>query len=108
MYTFPELKRKVKNASEIAKKEESLAQLVGNQSLSDVEILGTVQESLTKKGFTVIDDKEKSDFIWVLYNKEMADDFEEICQQHDCEYYLERRGAIITGGKKAWRINRRL
>ena len=48
-------------------------------------------------------DRSKSRIIWVIYDESRAEDAQRIFEKYDCRYSLEDRGAIATGGVKAWR-----
>ena len=59
---------------------------------------------LVRLGFTCIDNRSSSAIIWVLYQADMKEKFEEIATKYHAQYKLEKRGAMATGGKAAWRI----
>ena len=65
---------------------------------------GGLYGDLVSAGFTCIDNRSSSAIIWVLYQADMKAEFEEIATKYHAQYKLEKRGAMATGGKAAWRI----
>ena len=65
---------------------------------------GGLYGDLVSAGFTCIDNRSSSAIIWVLYQADMKEKFEEIATKYHAQYKLEKRGAMATGGKAAWRI----
>ncbi len=59
---------------------------------------------LVGAGFNCIDNRARSHIIWVLYQAEKAERFEQIAAKYHAQYKLEKRGAMITNGRAAWRI----
>ena len=55
-------------------------------------------------GFTCVDNREKSDILWVLYDGDRAEVFHEIERRYMLKASLERRGAVSTNYAPAWRI----
>lgn len=63
-----------------------------------------LMEELIKNNFNCIDNREKSEIIWVLYDKDKVDTLSSIMSMYDYEFILEKRGSIITKNIAAWRI----
>lgn len=61
-------------------------------------------DSLSDSGFTIIDNSDSSLIIWVLYDSKSEERFVQIARRFNLEYKLERRGAMATNGRAAWRI----
>lgn len=61
-------------------------------------------EDLRTNGFSSIDNRASSSIIWVVFDAEKKDIFENIVSRHRVQYKLEKRGAMATGGRAAWRI----
>jgi hypothetical protein len=59
---------------------------------------------LQGNGFTCIDHRSDSGILWVLFDQEKEALLNELAQQYQFEAKLEKRGAVATGNKKAWRI----
>jgi len=55
-------------------------------------------------GFEVIDNRETSDVIWVINENNNGNLFTQIMKAYNIVYKFEFRGAVATGGRKAWRI----
>ena len=58
----------------------------------------------TENGFVCIDNRATSSILWVLYDAAKTDLFDRIINDHHIQCRLERRGALATGNKSAWRI----
>ena len=65
---------------------------------------GNLYDDLVAAGFNCVDNRSSSSIIWVLYRPELSDQFEGIVNRYNAQYKLERRGAMATGGRAAWRI----
>ena len=63
-----------------------------------------ILEELVSNGFTCIDNRATSSIIWVIYEEEKRDLFMKITSKYHAPFKFERRGAMATGGKAAWRI----
>lgn len=61
-------------------------------------------EKLEQQNIQVIDNRKQSGIIWVIYNKEKKAVIESIISEHNFKASLEKRGAIATGNRPAWRI----
>lgn len=59
---------------------------------------------LVASGFTCIDNRASSSIIWVIYQADKKAAFESIAEKYHAKYKLEKRGAVATGNKAAWRI----
>lgn len=59
---------------------------------------------LVGAGFSCIDNRASSHIIWVLYQADKAARFEQIAAKYHAQYKLEKRGAMATNGRAAWRI----
>lgn len=60
--------------------------------------------ALVGAGFSCIDNRASSHIIWVLYQADKAARFEQIAAKYHAQYKLEKRGAMATNGRAAWRI----
>ncbi len=65
---------------------------------------GGLYDELVAAGFACIDNRASSAIIWVLYKAELKERFEAIAAKYCARYKLEKRGAMATGGRAAWRI----
>jgi len=65
---------------------------------------GGLFEELVSKGFECIDNRASSNIIWVIYNAERKEEFEQILSVHMLAFSREKRGSMATGGRDAWRI----
>ena len=67
-----------------------------------------VSDNLIKKlkdaGFSVIDNRDTSSIIWVIYVGGKKDSFARIMSQFNDQFTLERRGAVATNNIPAWRV----
>ena len=67
-----------------------------------------VSDNLIKKlkdaGFSVIDNRDTSSIIWVIYVGGKKDSFARIMSQFNAQFTLERRGAVATKNIPAWRV----
>lgn len=61
-------------------------------------------DELIAAGFNCIDNRGQSSIVWVIYDIKLKEKFEDIATRHNLRYTLERRGAMATGNKAAWRI----
>ena len=61
-------------------------------------------EELVSQGFTCIDNRVTSSIIWVIYEEEKKELFMRIVLKYHVPFKFERRGAMATDGKAAWRI----
>lgn len=62
-----------------------------------------IKELLSKK-IEVIDNRTQSDIVWVLYCKEQKEFIENVISKYKYKAMLEKRGAIATGNRPAWRV----
>lgn len=51
-----------------------------------------------------VDNRKQSNIIWVIHSKENKDLIENTISKYSFKSTLERRGAIATGNRPAWRI----
>ena len=63
-----------------------------------------ILSKLNAAGFSCIDKRSSSSILWVLYSSEKKEEFEKIVSGFGVQYALERRGAVATENKPAWRI----
>ena len=70
-----------------------------------MSIFGDPVKMLEENGFTIIDNRMISGILWVIFDAEKVNAFAEIQNQCAFQASLEKRGAIATGGRPAWRIN---
>ena len=49
-------------------------------------------------------DRSALKILWVIYEPQKENAAEEIFEKYNCKYSLEERGAVATGGVKAWRV----
>ena len=63
-----------------------------------------VYGELVAAGFSCIDNRTSSNIIWVLYQADKEGMFEMIANKYGVQYKLEKRGAMATNGRAAWRI----
>lgn len=74
----------------------SNARVQGNISLLFNELLAA--------GFNCIDNRGTSSILWVLYSADRKAAFENIMAKYKVQYKLEKRGALATNNRAAWRI----
>lgn len=55
-------------------------------------------------GFEVIDNTSNSNIVWVIYDENKANELESLLVSSNIRYALEKRGAVATKGRKAYRI----
>lgn len=51
-----------------------------------------------------IDNRSQSNIVWILYNKEKRELAEEIIERYKYKATFEKRGAIATNNRPAWRV----
>lgn len=61
-------------------------------------------DELMALGFKCVDNRLTSSIIWVIYSPDKARTFETIAAKYKVKYSLERRGALATRNKPAWRV----
>lgn len=61
-------------------------------------------EELKQKNIQVIDNRKQSGILWVIYDKEKQSLIENIIIKHNFKSSLEKRGALATGNRPAWRV----
>ena len=61
-------------------------------------------EKLKDLGLEVIVNISSSGIVWVIYDEQKATEVENLLKQSKLRFALERRGAVATGGRKAYRI----
>ncbi len=88
-------KREAASAKEKAKNK--AAQEQGKQSPSFLD-------ALANAGFRWIDNRAASSIVWVIYEPDKKQAFEEIAEDYRVQYKLEKRGALATNNQPAWRI----
>ena len=59
---------------------------------------------LKVKDFEVIDNRANSGILWVICTNDNKDKFESVIEAFSNKYSYERRGAVATNNKPAWRI----
>ncbi len=86
-----------------ASKQTYPGQMSINDMLGAKKTNGLLDE-LVSKGFECIDNRTSSNIIWVIYNAERKEEFEQLLTSHDTTYSREKRGSMATAGRDAWRI----
>ncbi len=61
-------------------------------------------EKIKDLGLEVIDNTSNSNIVWVVYDESKANELESLLASSNIRYALERRGAVATKGRKAYRI----
>ena len=61
-------------------------------------------EELKEHQIEFIDNRKQSNIVWVIYNKDSKDLIESTISKYSLKATLERRGAIATGNRPAWRV----
>ena len=61
-------------------------------------------ENLERQNIQVIDNRKQSGIIWILYDRDKKALIESIISKHNFKASLEKRGAIATGNRPAWRV----
>lgn len=61
-------------------------------------------EELKEHQIEFIDNRKQSNIVWVIYNKDFKDLIESSIRKYSLKATLERRGAIATGNRPAWRV----
>lgn len=61
-------------------------------------------KELQDHGLELIDNRAQSNIVWVLFNAEGKNLIESSIGKYKCKCTLEKRGAIATNGRPAWRI----
>ena len=61
-------------------------------------------EELKEHQIEFIDNRKQSNIVWVIYNKDHKDLIESSISKYSLKATLERRGAIATGNRPAWRV----
>ena len=71
-------------------------------------IVSSKPKSLVDKikdlGLEVIDNTSNSNIVWVIYDENKANGLESLLVSSNIRYALEKRGAVATKGRKAYRI----
>lgn len=73
-------------------------------SYREIRPAGDLYDELVLNGFSCIDNRMSSGIIWALYDKEMGWKLEKIAAKYHARYKFEKRGAIATEFRPAWRI----
>lgn len=76
-------------------------------SVSATRVQGNISlllNELLAAGFNCIDNRGTSSILWVLYTADRKADFENIIAKYKVQYKLEKRGALATNNRAAWRI----
>ena len=64
----------------------------------------TLFDKFKDLGLEVIVNISSSGIVWVIYDDQKATEVENLLKQYKLRFALERRGAVATGGRKAYRI----
>lgn len=59
---------------------------------------------LDNNKISYIDNSNKSDIVWIKYDKDNNQKIQEIIEKYGYSHTLEKRGSIITDNEPAWRI----
>lgn len=83
-------------------------------SIFDVSSTGKSQRSNTQGELFIaklkdhhvefIDNRKQSNIVWVIYNKDSKSFIEDTIKELNLKASLEKRGAIATGNRTAWRV----
>lgn len=61
-------------------------------------------KELVSTGYECIDNRASSNIIWVIYDADRKEEFDQILTKHNVTFSREKRGSMATGGRDAWRI----
>ena len=59
---------------------------------------------LDDENIKYIDHRIFSGLLWIIYDEEKKEKIESFLKAHNYNYFLEKRGTLLTSGKAAWRI----
>ncbi len=95
----------LKKAKGSAPAQPKVKRSVAGSTVTPGETAGSsLYEELIGAGFNCIDNRSSSQIIWVLYQADKAARFEQIATKYHAQCQLEKRGAVATNGRAAWRI----
>ena len=105
-FTMPDAFTKgyLKKAEGSAPAQPEVKRPAGSAGTSSETAKSGLYAELIGAGFNCIDNRASSHIIWVLYQVEKAARFEQIVTKYHAQYKLEKRGAMATNGRAAWRI----
>lgn len=75
-----------------------------NSSLNVRNSSNDICEELLARGFNIIDNRNASKIIWVLYQDDKVNEFEKLMRDFKVDYRLYKRGPIATNYKPSWLI----
>ena len=61
-------------------------------------------DELNKNNINFIDNREKSDIIWILYEERIQQLVVDLITKYNFKFSFERRGSIVTNNVSAWRV----
>ena len=61
-------------------------------------------EELKQKKIQIVDNRKQSGIVWIPYDKDKKAMIESIVSKYKLTASLEKRGAIATGNRPAWRV----
>ena len=61
-------------------------------------------EELKERQIEFIDNRKQSNIVWVIYNEDSKNLIESVISKYSPKSTLEKRGAIATGNRPAWRV----
>ncbi|MGJ4848945.1 AAA domain-containing protein [Bacillota bacterium Meth-B3] len=72
--------------------------------IPESKLKGGFLEALDAASFEYIDNRSTSGILWVLYSVERKVEFEQLAAANVIKASLEKRGAVATANRPAWRI----
>ena len=94
--SVPKLEQKTITKTEISEKPKKRKAVIKDDKRDFDEVLS--------EEFEVIDNRKQSGIFWVIYQADKKELFKEIAEKYKMDYSLEKRGAMATNGRKAYRI----
>lgn len=101
------LNRKEQNTSKAASKTKSLnpplkqEKIISGKRLSELTVVDQMLEILKAKGIDVIDNRQKSETLWVIGTEELEEMLEPF-KSHNIFFRFMRKGSITTSHQPAW------
>jgi len=99
-----ELRRKIENeVIEEKLVKEDVQKIDFNDNTSDVDEKD-IFKFLDDENIKYIDHRIFSGLLWVMYDEDKKEIIENFFKKNNYNYFLEKRGTLLTSGKAAWRI----
>lgn len=93
-----------KNSADFSEKQEKMEAPIRESNSAPKSNVDSFIEKLEQQNIQVIDNRKQSGIIWTIYDRDKKALIESIISKHNFKSSLEKRGAIATGNRPAWRV----